>query len=80
MAADRQAIAGPVLLAALRREYSNRGLSFAQACTEGEKEKMVGMRLAEISSCYCVTVLSGSAWVLLNKIYPFFSQLCIADI
>ena len=37
---------------------------------------MVGTRLREISSCSSLTVLSGFAWVLLNKIYqPFFSPL-----
>ena len=33
---------------------------------------MVGMWLRETSSCSSLTVLSGFAWVLLNKIYQLF--------
>ena len=41
-----------------------------------EKRIMVGTWLREISSCSSLTVLSGFAWVLLNKIYqPFFTSL-----
>ena len=40
-------------------------------CTQLRKN--LGMRLREISSCSCLTVLPGPAWVLLSKTYkPLF--------
>ena len=52
-------------------------MGFRTLDTWTKKLKMVFMRLKEICSCSCLTVLLGSAWVLLNKIYKPFSFLCI---
>ena len=42
---------------------------------EEEEENMVGTLLGEkVCSCSCLTVLPGSGWVLLNKIYPFYTS------
>ena len=41
---------------------------------------MVGMWLGEISSCSCLTVLPGPAWVLLSKTnIPLFPPLYYCD-
>ena len=43
-------------------------------------EKMVGTWLGEFCSRSCLSVLPGSAWVLLDKIYqPFITPLCRAS-
>ena len=52
------------------------GKLFDPWCTEPRKS--LGTWLWEISSCSCLTFLSGPAWVLLSKIYkPFWGSLYV---